>query len=139
MEVASEGASFTYVLNRKKLRNARRREGRYLLRTNLSGKEPAELWRLYIQLTEIEAAFKNLKDDLRLRPIHHHLAHRIEAAHRIRHASTLATVLLRANWMEAITCAPQLQRSADEFLALSTERGLPLFSAWACIGYAAIF
>jgi transposase len=79
VEVASEGASFTYVLNRKKLRKARRREGHYLLRTNLSGKEPAELWRLYIQLTEIEAAFKNLKDDLRLRPIHHQLEQRIEA------------------------------------------------------------
>ena len=79
VEVVSEGASFTYVLNRKKLRNARRREGRYLLRTNLSGKEPAELWRLYIQLTEIEAAFKSLKGDLRLRPIHHQLEHRIEA------------------------------------------------------------
>jgi transposase len=79
VEVASEGASFSYALNRKKLRKARRREGHYLLRTNLSGKEPAELWRLYIQLTEIEAAFKNLKDDLKLRPIHHQLEGRIEA------------------------------------------------------------
>jgi transposase len=79
VEVASEGASFSYALNRKKLRKARRREGYYLLRTNLSGKEPAELWRLYIQLTEIEAAFKNLKDDLKLRPIHHQLEGRIEA------------------------------------------------------------
>ena len=32
-----------------------------------------------IQLVEIEAAFKNLKDDLQLRPIYHQLAHRIEA------------------------------------------------------------
>ncbi len=51
-------------LNRNKLRQARRREGRYLLRTNLYGQEPAQLWQFYIQLTEIEAAFKNLKDDL---------------------------------------------------------------------------
>ena len=79
VEVASEGASFSYALNRKKLRNVRRREGRYLLRTNLSGKDPAQLWQLYIQLTEIEAAFKNLKDDLKLRPIHHQLIDRIEA------------------------------------------------------------
>ncbi len=57
----------------------RRREGRYLLRTNLSGREPAQLWQLYIQLVEIEAAFKNLKDDLQLRPIYHQLQHRIEA------------------------------------------------------------
>jgi Transposase DDE domain len=79
VEVASEGASFSYALNRNKLRNVRRREGRYLLRTNLSGKDPGQLWQLYIQLTEIEAAFKNLKDDLKLRPIHHQLVDRIEA------------------------------------------------------------
>ena len=57
----------------------RRREGRYLLRTNLVGREPAQLWQFYIQLVEIEAAFKNLKDDLQLRPIYHQLQHRIEA------------------------------------------------------------
>jgi transposase len=57
----------------------RRREGRYLLRTNLTGREPAELWRFYIQLTKIEAAFKNLKGDLELRPIYHQLIERVEA------------------------------------------------------------
>src|SRR6202007_488699 len=41
--------------------------------------DPAKLWKFYIQLVEIEAAFKNLKDDLQLRPIHHQLEHRIEA------------------------------------------------------------
>ena len=61
------------------MRQARRREGRYLLRTNLSGKDPAQLWRFYIQLVEIEAAFKALKDDLGLRPIYHQLEQRIEA------------------------------------------------------------
>ena len=79
VDVASQGASFSYGLNRKKLKSVRRREGRYLLRTNLCGKDPAELWQFYIQLTEIEAAFKNLKDDLKLRPIHHQLVDRIEA------------------------------------------------------------
>jgi len=79
VEVAAEGATFSYTLNCKKLKNVRRREGRYLLRTNLCGKDPAELWQFYILLTEIEAAFKNLKDDLELRPIHHQLIHRIEA------------------------------------------------------------
>jgi transposase len=79
VEVASEGTSFSYSLNRKKLRTVRGREGRYLLRTNLRGKDPAELWKFYIQLTEIEAAFKNLKDDLKLRPIHHQLMDRVEA------------------------------------------------------------
>ncbi len=72
-------ATFSYRIDRAKLRQARRREGRYLLRSNLIGRDPAQLWQLYIQLTEIEAAFKNLKDDLALRPIYHQLAHRIEA------------------------------------------------------------
>jgi hypothetical protein len=72
-------ATFTYALNRKKLRIGLRREGRYLLRTNLTGRDPAELWQFYIQLTEIEAAFKNLKDDLELRPIYHQRIERIEA------------------------------------------------------------
>jgi transposase len=72
-------ASFSFALNRQKLRVVRRREGRYLLRTNLLGRDPAQLWQFYILLVEIEAAFKNLKDDLALRPIFHQLERRIEA------------------------------------------------------------
>ncbi len=72
-------ANFSLRLDRKKLRQVRRREGRYLLRTNLCGRNPQELWQFYIQLTEVEAAFRNLKDDLQLRPIYHQLEGRIEA------------------------------------------------------------
>jgi transposase len=79
VEIAAEGASLSYALNRQKLRQVRWREGRYLLRTNLCGRDPAQLWQFYIQLVEIEAAFKNLKDDLQLRPIYHQLEQRIEA------------------------------------------------------------
>jgi transposase len=79
IKVAKEAATFSYALNRKKLRQVRRREGRYLLRTNLCGRDPAQLWQFYIQLVEVEAAFKNLKDDLQLRPIYHQLEQRIEA------------------------------------------------------------
>jgi transposase len=75
----ANATSFSFRLNRDKLAQARRREGRYLLRTNLCARDPQDLWRFYIQLTEVEAAFKNLKDDLQLRPIHHQLEHRIEA------------------------------------------------------------
>ena len=59
--VDPETASFRHALNRTKLRRVRRREGRYLLRTNLCTRDPAELWRFYIQLVEVEAAFKTLK------------------------------------------------------------------------------
>jgi Transposase DDE domain len=79
IEVAPHSATFSFALNRKKLRQVRRREGRYLLRTNLCGREPAQLWQFYIQLVEVEAAFKTMKDDLQLRPIYHQLEERIEA------------------------------------------------------------
>ena len=79
VEVAKKDATFTFALTRDKLRETRRREGRYLLRTNLCDEDPAKLWKFYIQLVEIEAAFKNLKDDLQLRPLYHQLEHRIEA------------------------------------------------------------
>ena len=79
VDVPASGAMFSYELNCNKLRQARQREGRYLLRTNLCGQDPAKLWQFYIQLTEIEAAFKTLKDDLGLRPIYHRLEQRIEA------------------------------------------------------------
>jgi transposase len=75
----SPATDFSFRLNHQKLREVRRREGRYLLRSNLCGKEPADLWQFYIELVEIEAAFKNLKDDLKLRPIYHQLENRIEA------------------------------------------------------------
>jgi transposase len=71
--------TFTFLLNKKKLRQVHRREGRYLLRSNLSGEDPATLWEYYIQLTEIEQAFKELKGDLSIRPIYHQTDERIEA------------------------------------------------------------
>jgi hypothetical protein len=71
--------TFHFVLDRKKLRAVRRREGSYLLRSNIKGDDPGKLWRLYLQLVEIEQAFKELKNDLSIRPIHHQLETRIEA------------------------------------------------------------
>ncbi|MEO6625804.1 MAG: IS1634 family transposase [Burkholderiaceae bacterium] len=72
-------ASLEYKLDRAKLRQVRRREGRYLLRTNLGSQEPELLWTFYIQLTEVEQAFKELKHDLAVRPIFHKSEDRIEA------------------------------------------------------------
>jgi hypothetical protein len=77
--IAKRGASFGYRLDRNKLRQARRREGRYLLRTNMTGDNPAQLWSYYLQLVAVEQAFKDLKDDLAIRPIFHQLEARIEA------------------------------------------------------------
>ena len=79
VELAKAGATFRYRLCRDKLREVRRREGRYLLRTNLTETDPAKLWSFYLQLVAVEEAFKNLKGDLAIRPIFHQLDRRIEA------------------------------------------------------------
>jgi hypothetical protein len=71
--------TFTFKLLRSKLRQWRRKEGRYLLRTNLPRKQGARIWELYLMLADIELAFKNLKGDLRIRPIFHSAESRIEA------------------------------------------------------------
>ena len=76
---AVNAQTFTCKLNRAKLRIARRREGRYLLRSNLCDRLPVKLWELYIQLTQVEEAFKNIKGDLAIRPIYHQREDRIEA------------------------------------------------------------
>jgi len=58
---------------------ARLSEGCYLLRSNVLDWSPEELWRVYIQLTEAEAAFRIQKSDLQLRPIWHKKQQRVEA------------------------------------------------------------
>ena len=79
IDVAADSAALSYRLDRAKLRRARRREGRYLLRTNLTDDDPARLWGLYLQLVSVEEAFRNLKGDLAIRPIFHQDETRIEA------------------------------------------------------------
>lgn len=70
---------FTFTLDRAALKLTRRREGRYLLRSNLTDTDPGRLWEFYLQLSEVEAAFKDLKGDLAIRPIFHQNQERIEA------------------------------------------------------------
>ena len=66
-EKRSQRVDFGFTLSRTRLRIARRREGRYLLRTNLTSTEPAQLWQFYLQLAEVEAAFRDIKGDLTVR------------------------------------------------------------------------
>jgi hypothetical protein len=79
IEMDKDSSMFIYALNRQKLRRIRRREGRYLLRTNLTENDPALLWQYYTQLVAVEEAFKNLKGDLAIRPIFHQEERRVEA------------------------------------------------------------
>lgn len=65
--------------HKERLRHARLRDGAYLLRANLDPMEPECLWQQYIQLTEVESAFRCLKSELSLRPIWHRIERRVEA------------------------------------------------------------
>ncbi len=55
----------------------------------------------------------------------------LSEARRLRHVHSLALVLLFANWIDVLTCSPELQRHAEELLALSTEHGFALWLGWA--------
>jgi hypothetical protein len=83
----SRRVRFEFALDKEKLRRVRRREGRYLLRSNLTATDPAKPWQFYLQLVEVEAAFKNLKSELAIRPIFHQREDRIEA-----HTSSLLSL-----------------------------------------------
>jgi transposase len=71
--------TFTFSLDKDKLRKVMRREGKYLLRSNLTATDPGLLWKQYMLLGEVEQAFKEIKGDLLIRPIHHQKDTRIEA------------------------------------------------------------
>ena len=77
--IDKEGPGFGYRLDRDKLRRVRQREGRYLLRTTLAESDPVKLWTYYLQLVQVEEAFRTLKGDLAIRPIHHQREGRVEA------------------------------------------------------------
>jgi transposase len=87
--------TFTFTVDKTKLKDAEFRDGHYLLRTNLAAEDPAVLWQRYMQLTQIEAAFKCLKSDLGIRPIHHQLEHRVEAHILIAFLAYCLTVTLK--------------------------------------------
>lgn len=74
-----EPGTFRFRLEKKKLREAELYDGHYLLRSNLSEKEPEYLWELYMLLVEIEAVFRGFKNDLGIRPIFHQLEPRVDA------------------------------------------------------------
>lgn len=78
-EGKDQRASLNYTLLRDQIRTAWKREGRYLIRTNLTETDGAKIWNYYLQLTEIEEAFKDLKGDLALRPVYHQREDRIDS------------------------------------------------------------
>jgi hypothetical protein len=71
--------TFSFQVDKGKLKVAEQRDGHYLLRSNLTGEDPAVLWTRYVQLTQIESVFRSLKTELGIRPIYHQLEHRADA------------------------------------------------------------
>ena len=114
---AVNAQTFKFSLRKDNLRAVIKQEGRYLLRTNLTSQDPAQLWQYYIQLTEVEAAFKNLKDDLSLRPIFHQKEERIAAHIFVAFLSYCLQVTLRGHLRPL---APGLTSRAvlDKFAAM---------------------
>jgi len=88
-EVSATTFNFRLALDRYRL--GYRRGARYLLRTNLTESDPKVLWGYYLQLVTIEAAFKNHKDDLQVRPIFYQNEDRIEAHIFVAYLSTACT------------------------------------------------
>jgi hypothetical protein len=79
VQLPSRNQKFQFSLRKDKLRQVRRREGRYLLRSNMPERPAVQLWEFYVQLAQVEQAFKHVKGDLALRPIYHQNDERIEA------------------------------------------------------------
>ena len=59
--------TFSFQMDKSKLKAAEQRDGHYLLRSNLTGEDPAVLWTRYVQLTQIESVFRSLKSELGIR------------------------------------------------------------------------
>jgi transposase len=71
-------ASVTWAENREKKAVAQRLDGGYLLKTDRQDLTDEEIWRTYILLTRVEAAFRAMKSPLCERPIFHRLEHRVQ-------------------------------------------------------------
>jgi transposase len=91
--------------DRTALQRAALRDGAYLLRTNVTCVDAAQLWRNYIQLTEVESAFRILKGEIVIRPIWHWVPSRVEAHVMV---AFLGYVLWVALKQKLRSCAPSL-------------------------------
>jgi transposase len=79
VEGDGEALRFSWRKDEAKAQFLRHTEGAYLLRTNLAGHDEPELWSMYMQLNDAEAAFRTLKQDLSIRPVFHQTEHRVKA------------------------------------------------------------
>jgi hypothetical protein len=79
VNVRFEDGAISWQWDREKYRRAAMTQGAYLLRAHWEERDPSKLWTTYVQLTEVEAAFRTMKSDLKIRPIWHWTASRVQA------------------------------------------------------------
>jgi transposase len=109
--------------NKARLRGAKLRQGAYLLRTNLDPMDPEALWRQYVQLTEVEAAFRALKSELAIRPIWHHIERRVQA-------NILVAFLGYCLWVCLKQKLKVLAESITPARALESLRSIAIVEVW---------
>ena len=88
-------------------------EGAYVLRTNLPERDPEVLWRRYMELTDVEAAFRTLKTELRLRPFNHQTEARVRAHILVGYLAYVLWKLLE-KWMEAAALGSGVRTVLEE-------------------------
>jgi transposase len=93
--------------------------GNYLLRTNWEGRDPKEIWKLYIQLTQAEDAFRTTKSDLGLRPIFHQTTERTDA-HILVCFLALAMWRTLQQWMECSGLGSAPRKLLEEMREIRT-------------------
>jgi hypothetical protein len=91
--------SFQFRVDQGKLTAAELQDGHYLLRSNLVSEDPAVLWERYVQLAQIEAAFKTMKSELGIRPLYHRLGHRVEAHILVAFLAYCLLITLKRPWL----------------------------------------
>lgn len=114
--------TFVCKFERAAYRLAMQRDGQYILRASIpwadwpaeSDRQAGTLWQWYMQLVHVEEAFRTLKSDLDLRPIHHQLERRVEAHILVAFLGYCLSVTLRA----------KLNRSAPGLTAREALAGL---------------
>jgi len=79
MEYEAETSKLSWTEDRDKKQRALRLDGAYLLKTDRKDLSDEEAWRLYMLLTRVEDAFRDMKSPLSERPIFHQLQRRVEA------------------------------------------------------------
>ena len=110
----SGGSVFTFRLDTAKLRQVRRRRGRYLLRSNLTATDPAQLWEYYTcTWWRFQRCHRTLKDELAVRPIYHQRPERVEAHIFVAFLAYCLHVALKAQ-LQPHAAALSVQQDAEQ-------------------------